>query len=166
MDEIEQAYTVVVVQDQQTVVVGGLIRDSINITESKIPLLGDIPLIGFFFRNKNVSKSKTNLLLFLTPYVIESPSDFKVIFERKIRERKEFLEKYYEAGKEYHAFVDFRRKHGPLADMHLVLRQELQRTENGGPGVGAEVLITPSAESEKAPNENKPAAEGNQVCAR
>lgn len=154
------AKTVVVVQDQQTVVVGGLIRDSINVTETKIPLLGNIPVIGFFFRNRNVAKSKTNLLLFLTPYVIESAADFKVIFERKIRERKEFLEKFYNAGKDYQSFVDYRRKHGPLADMHLVLRQELQRTENGGPGVGTEVLITPTAQSVKTLDENKPAAEG------
>jgi general secretion pathway protein D len=153
------AKTVVVVQDQQTVVVGGLMRDKVGVTESKIPLLGDIPVIGFFFRNKNVQKTKTNLLLFLTPYVIESQADFKAIFERKIHERKEFLEKFYNAGKEYQSFVDFRRKHGPLADMHLNLRQELQRTENGGPGIGAEVLITPPAESEKAPGEDKPAAE-------
>jgi general secretion pathway protein D len=154
------AKTVVVVQDQQTVVVGGLIRDSINITETKVPLLGDIPVIGFFFRNRNVAKSKTNLLLFLTPYVIESAADFKVIFERKIRERKEFLEKFYNAGKDYESFVDYRRKHGPLADMHLVLRQELQRTENGGPGLGTEVLITPTPESVKTLDGGKPAAEG------
>lgn len=137
------AKTVVVVKDQQTVVIGGLMRDKIDIGETKIPLLGDIPVIGWLFRSKKQQKTKTNLLLFLTPYVIESQEDFRAIFERKMRERREFMERFYGQGRQYEAFIDFRRKHGPLADINLHLSAEMAKIENGGKGSGAEVLITP-----------------------
>ncbi len=137
------AKTVVVVKDQQTVVVGGLMRDKIDMGESKIPILGDIPVIGWLFRSKRSQKTKTNLLLFLTPYVIESQADFRSIFERKIRERREFMERFYGKGRRYEAFIDFRRKRGPLADLHLHMTEEMAKLENGGPGAGTEVLITP-----------------------
>ncbi|MBN2494030.1 MAG: type II secretion system secretin GspD [Deltaproteobacteria bacterium] len=149
------AKTVVVVKDQQTVVVGGLMRDKVDIGETKVPVLGDIPVLGWFFRSKSTSKTKTNLLLFLTPYVIETQEDFRTIFERKIRERREFMERFYEAGPEYEAFVDYRRKHGPLADIHIVIRQEMAKIENGGPGQGAELLITPDG-SGKLPEKPAP----------
>ncbi len=137
------AKTVVVVKDQQTVVVGGLMRDKVDMGESKIPVLGDIPVIGWLFRTKRQQKTKTNLLLFLTPYIIESQKDFQIIFERKMRERREFMERFYGKGRDYKAFIDFRRKRGPLADMHQQLSEELAKLENGGQGLGTEVLITP-----------------------
>lgn len=137
------AKTVVVVKDQQTVVIGGLMRDKIDIGETKIPLLGDIPVIGWLFRSKKQQKTKTNLLLFLTPYVIESQEDFRAIFERKIRERREFMERFYGHGRQYEAFIDFRRKHGPMADINMHLSAEMAKIENGGQGSGTEVLITP-----------------------
>ncbi len=153
------AKTVVVVEDQQTVVVGGLMRDKIDIGESKIPILGDIPVLGIFFRTKKNQKTKTNLLLFLTPYVIDGPDDFRRIFERKMQERKDFMERFYGEGPEYEAFIDFRKRHGPLADIHLNLRQEMMKVENGGPGTGQEIVITPEgAAGEKKP-EPPPTAE-------
>jgi general secretion pathway protein D len=139
------AKTVVEVLDQQTVVVGGLIRDKIDIGETKVPVLGDIPVLGWFFRNRREQKTKTNLLLFLTPYVIDGPRDFQTIFERKMRERREFIERFYGRGPEYRSFVDFNKKHGPLAGMHLVLKQELSKFENGGPGAAGQKLIAPEA---------------------
>ena len=63
--------TSVVVKDNQTVVIGGLMeeREEENIT--KVPLLGDIPLLGWLFKNKSVQKKKTNLLVFLTPHIVK-----------------------------------------------------------------------------------------------
>jgi general secretion pathway protein D len=86
------ATTVVVVKDQQTVVIGGLMGDKITNTVSKIPLLGDIPLIGWLFRNTASTKTKTNLLLFLTPYVINDTSDLSGVFFKKVQERRKFLD--------------------------------------------------------------------------
>jgi general secretion pathway protein D len=82
----------VVVKDQQTVVIGGLMGDKITKTVSKIPLLGDIPLLGWLFRNTSSSKTKTNLLLFLTPYVINDTSDLSGVFFKKVQERRKFLD--------------------------------------------------------------------------
>ena len=85
------AETQLVVRDQQTVVIGGLVRDAITNGETKIPILGDIPVLGYLFKQKQTTKTKSNLLLLLTPYVIRSPEDLRAIFERKMQERQEFL---------------------------------------------------------------------------
>jgi general secretion pathway protein D len=142
------AKTVVLPRDQETVVVGGLIREKLDIGESKVPILGDIPVLGWLFRTKHEQRTKTNLLLFLTPYVIEGPEDFRAIFERKMRERKEFLDQSYIAGPDYKTFIDFRKKHGPLADIHLTFLHEMTKLENGGTGTGAEVVITPQGKTD------------------
>ena len=75
--------TTVIVKDNQTVVIGGLIDDSTTINESKVPVLGDIPVLGWLFRNMSESNSKTNLYIFLTPRVIKSPLEAEEIFKDK-----------------------------------------------------------------------------------
>ncbi len=69
------ADTVVVTQSDQTIVIGGLISTQKNDSESKVPLLGDIPLIGAAFKRKTTGKVKTELLIFLTPHVIATPDE-------------------------------------------------------------------------------------------
>ncbi|MBI4566000.1 MAG: hypothetical protein HY716_15040 [Planctomycetes bacterium] len=66
---VNSADTTVAVRNGQTVVIGGLIRESESETIQKIPLLGDIPLLGFFFSNTATQKVKRELMIFLTPYV-------------------------------------------------------------------------------------------------
>jgi general secretion pathway protein D len=89
------ADTTVIVRDQQTIVIGGLMRDQETVAETKVPILGDIPLLGFLFRQQVKTKVKTNLLLILTPYVVRDQSDLRAIFERKMQERQEFLDRYF-----------------------------------------------------------------------
>jgi general secretion pathway protein D len=72
---IESANTVVVTPNGQTVAIGGMMQDNKTVTDSKIPLLGDIPGIGMLFHHKVNNVSKTELIIFLTPYVIRSPED-------------------------------------------------------------------------------------------
>ncbi len=69
------ADTVVVTPDGQTVIIGGLIQDSKSEAETKIPFLGDIPLLGNLFKRKVTTDGKTELLIFLTPHVIQAPSE-------------------------------------------------------------------------------------------
>jgi general secretion pathway protein D len=69
------ASTRVAVHDGQTIVIGGLIQDQSNNTVRKVPLLGDIPLVGNLFKRTIVLKSKTELLIFLTPFVAKEPKD-------------------------------------------------------------------------------------------
>ncbi|MDP8215228.1 MAG: type II secretion system secretin GspD [Candidatus Euphemobacter frigidus] len=64
--------TSVIVKDNHTIVIGGLIRDDWYEAESKIPILGDIPLIGNLFRQTSTRKEKNNLLIFITPRVVRT----------------------------------------------------------------------------------------------
>jgi general secretion pathway protein D len=67
------ADTVVVTPDGQTVVIGGLIADAKAESVSKIPILGDLPWLGFAFRSKSSRDVKTELLIFLTPHIVQAP---------------------------------------------------------------------------------------------
>ena len=61
--------TKVAIKDGQTIVIGGLMQDEVHDNVSKVPLLGDIPLLGNLFKRTIKSKDKTELLIFLTPHV-------------------------------------------------------------------------------------------------
>ena len=67
--------TKVVVNDGQTIVLGGLISDELTDVEAKTPCLGDIPILGWFFKTRKSTVRKTNLLVFLTPKVVRSPEE-------------------------------------------------------------------------------------------
>jgi general secretion pathway protein D len=69
------AKTSVVVKNTDTVIIGGLIQDRDQVTETKIPLLGDIPGLGWLFKTKNTTREKTNLLIMLTPRIIKDARD-------------------------------------------------------------------------------------------
>lgn len=69
-----KANTTVTVKDGQTVVIGGLISDRFERVDKKIPLLGDIPVLGALFRQFKENSSKTELLIVLTPHVVRSPA--------------------------------------------------------------------------------------------
>ncbi|HEX5322384.1 MAG TPA: secretin N-terminal domain-containing protein [Capsulimonadaceae bacterium] len=70
-----QAQTTVSVMDGNTVVLGGIISNQLNTTVNKVPILGDIPLIGNLFRSTSHDNQKTELLVFLTPHVVHTPQD-------------------------------------------------------------------------------------------
>jgi type II secretory pathway component GspD/PulD (secretin) len=76
-----EATTTVTVRDGQTIVIGGLISDVYELRENKVPILGDIPLLGFLFRSEFEERTKTELLIVLTPHVITSPAE-----EARVRE--------------------------------------------------------------------------------
>ncbi len=145
------AKTTVIARDQETLVIGGIMQDRTLESVSKVPLLGDIPLLGHFFRDTTRRKTKTNLLLFLTPYIIRGPEDFRIIFERKMKERQQFVEQFYGQVPGYDVSVDFSRKPGPLSRMGQKVTQEEQRAENGGPGTAGERIFTPAAPSPGGP---------------
>jgi general secretion pathway protein D len=65
-----QAVTTVLIRDRDTLAMGGLMRDKNVFTESKVPLLGDIPVLGWLFKQRSKSTSKVNLLFFLTPKIL------------------------------------------------------------------------------------------------
>ena len=75
--------TTVTMMSGATIVIGGLIRDDKVTVEHKIPVLGDIPLLGHLFRAKKDQMQKTNLLIFITPYVLGSPESLDEITRKK-----------------------------------------------------------------------------------
>jgi general secretion pathway protein D len=68
---LRQVVTSAVVWDGQTIVLGGLISDNVNKTKDKVPVLGDMPLFGRLFRSEAYSTQKKNLLIFVTPTIID-----------------------------------------------------------------------------------------------
>ncbi|MGD0410888.1 MAG: hypothetical protein ABSC18_04235 [Verrucomicrobiota bacterium] len=69
------ANTVVLTPSGQTVVIGGLMQDSKTVTDSGIPVLQSIPILGNLFKHKLQSDAKTELMIFVTPYVVDTPED-------------------------------------------------------------------------------------------
>jgi general secretion pathway protein D len=77
------ADTVIVTPDGQTVIIGGLMANSKADTETKIPLLGDIPILGNLFKHKTKTDSKTELMIFLTPHIIQAPVEIAAVSNRE-----------------------------------------------------------------------------------
>ncbi len=69
------AKTNIVIKDRETIVIGGLIKDSDEDVISKIPFLGDIPGLGWLFKTKSKTHTKTNLLIVLTPSIVRDAAD-------------------------------------------------------------------------------------------
>jgi general secretion pathway protein D len=84
--------TTVIIKDQQTVVIGGLIDDTTTGSENKVPVLGDMPLLGWLFRKQSDESTKTNLYVFLTPRVIKNPGEASGIYQKK-REQLDTIKK-------------------------------------------------------------------------
>lgn len=138
--------TTTVVQDQQTVVIGGLMRDEYITSREKIPVLGDLPLLGALFRRTETTKRKANLLLILTPHVIRDQSDLRRIFERKMQERQEFLDRYFVfAGQDWRPPRDWSRTNGLVEDIRKAFQEIEEHLELEAESRGlAEEERTPS----------------------
>jgi general secretion pathway protein D len=77
------AKTTVVVKDSETLVIGGLVGDSTEDGTYRVPLLGDIPILGWLFKTKSKSREKTNLYIFLTPHIVRTQADAAKLFQEK-----------------------------------------------------------------------------------
>ena len=71
--------TAVVVDDGSTIVIGGLIQDNFGMGEDKVPLLGDVPVLGSLFRYETRKRSKTNLMVFLRPQIIRDAVGYQTL---------------------------------------------------------------------------------------
>jgi general secretion pathway protein D len=141
------------VKDQSTIVIGGLIQERTIQGVRKVPLLGDIPLLGWLFRSTDNTKTKTNLLLFLTPYIIHDQSDYRRIYERKRQEQQEFLQAFYGEKSKYEPTVEYSRKTGPYTKVRKDVETETLKLENGGPGAPGEGAVTPRGRAVPPPAE-------------
>jgi general secretion pathway protein D len=118
--------TTVVARDQQTVVIGGLMADRTSEVVQKIPILGDIPVLGFFFRNTTKTVKKSNIIIALTPYVVSDLSDLRRVAEKKLRERREFIDRYSsldDTSKLDKVEIDYHKKRGMLEEINRTVRE-------------------------------------------
>lgn len=90
-----QADTTVSVRDGETIILGGIIRNNVTSTVKKIPLLGDIPLLGNLFRSTQKGNVKTELLVFLTPRIVKDPEEARKLrddeFKRMSKESQKVI---------------------------------------------------------------------------
>ncbi len=115
--------TSVVLRDQDTFVLGGLIDERVETTVDKIPLLGDLPVLGVLFRSSKTVKEKANLLVVITPHLIDDSEAGRAVFERRMRERDEFLRARSALSTQVAApRVDYRRKRGLIAEIDATVR--------------------------------------------
>jgi len=81
--DIRSADTVVVTADGQTVIIGGLINSTKARSDTKIPVLGDIPLLGNLFKRQQRSSNLNELLIFLTPHIVQAPTELAALTARE-----------------------------------------------------------------------------------
>ncbi|GAB6067516.1 hypothetical protein JCM13664_08340 [Methylothermus subterraneus] len=77
----------VIAQDGQEVAIGGLINESAEDREEKVPVLGDIPLLGRLFRDEVQRRKRTELVIVIRPFVIRAPQESQAVSERELREQ-------------------------------------------------------------------------------
>jgi general secretion pathway protein D len=84
--------TVINVKDGHTVVISGMIGDSYSTQESKVPILGDIPVAGLLARFRKNSMQKINLMIFITPRIVRNPTELAMVTQKTRDRGDEFLE--------------------------------------------------------------------------
>ena len=84
-----EAETSAIVKTGHTVVIGGLIGESEEVTESGVPLLKDIPLLGFLFKSRRVARSRTEIAIFLTPSVVYTDEEADSLFQVQRKQLQE-----------------------------------------------------------------------------
>ncbi len=90
----------------------------------KVPILGDIPILGYLFKYTTKGKKKTNLLIMLTPYIIKDQLDLQVLRERKAREHEEFVGSMAALrSMKYAPRMDYRRKRGLVEEINRVVQE-------------------------------------------
>jgi general secretion pathway protein D len=80
------AKTTVVIKDKETVVIGGLIDDSTDITTYQIPCLGELPFLGWLFKTRGSGREKSNLFVFITPHIIQNQAEAAAIYQKKLQD--------------------------------------------------------------------------------
>ncbi|MFC1668104.1 secretin and TonB N-terminal domain-containing protein [Chlamydiota bacterium] len=113
--KIREADTQVLVNRGNTVVIGGLVSNNESIVTTKIPLLGDLPFLGFLFRHKNTVKDRVNMLVFVTPTIVdnEALSKHEKILHQYLQKKTTldpYIEKINKINKKHPRKKRFRKK--------------------------------------------------------
>jgi Flp pilus assembly secretin CpaC len=113
-------------------VIGGLIRDNVTASTIKVPLLGDIPVLGWLFKFKTAKVEKTNLMIFITPHIIKTAEESAEL----TRQRENILNEF---RKEYHIEKKGNGSHSMLrpADNKGIAQPEVLSAETSAAGAVA-----------------------------
>ena len=127
-----QIENTVYVRDGEAVMLGGIISESQGVTESKVPFLGDIPILGWLFKTTSDTMRKVNLLIILTPHIVRDPEDLEQLtLERRERFRDSASAGY--SGKELAERQAALDAGVELPDDPNPVRRELERQEERYP---------------------------------
>ncbi|MBW1878695.1 MAG: hypothetical protein JRJ84_10075, partial [Deltaproteobacteria bacterium] len=158
--------TTALVRDNQTMVLGGLVGVTDTEVETKVPILGDLPLLGALFRGSSTIARRTNLMIFLTPHIIETEADMLEVMRIKQAQREEYIRRFHgrsidEQIEEIDKLLSYSMNHvdqpsmyrgpvsfddteiegGPLSDeTRLALEEAIEESRGGAPGEGAGTL--------------------------
>jgi general secretion pathway protein D len=142
--------TSVILRDQESIVLGGLVDERIEHATDSIPILGDIPVIGRLFRSRRKVRLKSNLLVVLTPHLVDDSIAGRAILDRRMRERDELMtsaldlrERAFERG------VDYRTRRGLVADIDASVRRV--EDERAALAAAARSLPIPEGRIDAAP---------------
>ncbi|KYG64881.1 type II secretion system protein GspD [Bdellovibrio bacteriovorus] len=83
--------TTINVNNGDTAILGGLMKENDIESITKVPLLGDIPIIGWLFKSRTIAKEKTNMVVFLTPKIVRTVADSNKILSQTLDDRVEFI---------------------------------------------------------------------------
>jgi general secretion pathway protein D len=98
--------TNIVVNSGDTAVLGGLIRDEEGVNETKIPVLGDVPVVGWLFKSRSRTKKKLNLVVFITPRIIRGVRDSQSLTSEKVNERIDWVKRNFDGRDPHGAKMD------------------------------------------------------------
>jgi len=131
--------TTVVVRDKDTIAMGGLMRDKESHSVNKVPLLGDIPVLGWLFKNTKKSVEKVNLLFFMTPKILSSyekanPENVKDLLNRRQAHLKNVVKDDDSFGTTVKGLYDKAKKQaeGPLYDTTETDKYKTRNESNSG----------------------------------
>lgn len=83
--------TKMLLEDGQSVVIGGLLKENSSKSTNKLPLLGDIPILGWLFKSRNSNTVQDNLVIFITPHIVHNAADTRRLLEKDMKARAETL---------------------------------------------------------------------------
>jgi general secretion pathway protein D len=138
--------TNIIVNSDDTAVLGGLMQDDDQESVTKVPVLGDIPIIGWLFKGKTAQRNKKNLIVFITPKIIRNSQDSSDIVDQKLNERIDFIQQGMKGRDPYGYELD----RLPRKKVSEVEREEyIDNTPTGG-------VVTPELDEVPAPSADEP----------
>lgn len=101
-----QIKTNIVVDSGDTAVMGGLMSDQDTDSVTKVPILGDIPVLGWLFKSTKKQKDKTNMVVFITPKIVRNTDDGAEVFDAKINQRIDFIQRSMNGRDVHGRYID------------------------------------------------------------